>query len=104
MRRPAREQMRQGLALCVLLLLAGFAIAGPTGLLAWGENVRALKQREARIAILTDKRDALRNRVELLDPEAADPDLASELVRKNLGVLHADEVMITLEDDMHTSR
>ncbi|MBV7267022.1 FtsB family cell division protein [Erythrobacter ani] len=99
MRRPPREQLRQGLALMALLALTGFAIAGPTGLLAWSENVQALEQRSAQVVELTEKRDALRNRVNLLNPESADPDLASELVRKNLGVLHADEVMITVEDE-----
>ena len=47
---------------------------------------------------MAEKRDALRNRVMLLDPEAADPDLASELVRDQLGVMREDEVVITLED------
>ncbi|MBV7260257.1 FtsB family cell division protein [Erythrobacter crassostreae] len=99
MRKPAREQMRQGMALVVLLCLTGLAIAGPTGLLAWSENAQALEQRHAQIAMLTDKRDALKNRVQLLDPNSADPDLASELVRRNLGVLHADEVVISIEDE-----
>lgn len=99
MRKPVKEQMRQGLALFVLLLLTGFAIAGPTGLLAWSENAQTLDQRNAEIAQLEAKNAALRNRVQLLDPRAADPDLASELVRKNLGVLHADEVVITIEDE-----
>ena len=99
MRKPVKEQMRQGLALFALLFLTGFAIAGPTGLLAWSENSKTLEQHKATIAALEAKRDALRNRVALLDPEAADPDLASELVRKNLGVLHADEIVITVEDE-----
>ncbi|MEE4207179.1 MAG: septum formation initiator family protein, partial [Erythrobacter sp.] len=86
------------MALALLLVIGGAAVAGPTGLLAWSENLAALEAREARIAALTDRRDALANRVELLDPEAADPDLASELVRRNLGVMHADEVVITIED------
>ncbi|QFT77950.1 septum formation initiator family protein [Erythrobacter sp. THAF29] len=99
MRKPVKEQMRQSLALFVLLLLTGFAIAGPTGLLAWSENAQTLEHHRAQIAELEAERAALRNRVELLDPRAADPDLASELVRKNLGVLHADEVVITIEDE-----
>lgn len=103
MRKPVKEQMRQGLALVALLVLTGFAIAGPTGLLAWSENAQMLDQRKAEIAVLKAERDALRNRVELLDPQAADPDLASELVRKNLGVLHADEVVITIEDEFDAS-
>lgn len=98
MRSPIKEQAKQGAALALLLVLGGFAIAGPTGLLAWSENVSALEAREARITQLAERRDALANRVELLDPEAADPDLASELVRRNLGVMHADEVVITLEE------
>lgn len=85
-------------ALGALLLLTGVAVAGPTGLLAWSENAAALEARETEIAKLTAKRDALRNRVMLLDPEAADPDLASELVRDQLGVMREDEVVITLED------
>jgi cell division protein FtsB len=93
------ERSKQVMALCVLLGLAGFAIAGPTGLLAWSENAVALEQRQARIAELTQKRDGLRNRVMLLDPDAADPDLASELVREQLGVIHQDEVVVTLPED-----
>ena len=87
------------LALVALLALAGIAVAGPTGLLAWSENVTALGLREAEIARLSAERDALRNRVQLLDPEAADPDLASELVREQLGVIHEDDVVITLEEE-----
>ncbi len=95
----SEERLKQLLALGALLLLAGFAVAGPTGLLAWSENAAALKAREAHIAELTAKRDALRNRVMLLAPEAADPDLASELVREQLGVMREDEVVITLGDE-----
>ncbi|MBU2586608.1 MAG: septum formation initiator family protein [Alphaproteobacteria bacterium] len=93
------ERLKQAAALIALVLLAGFAVAGPTGLLAWSENVSALDQREAQIADLTAQRDAMRNRVMLLDPEAADPDLASELVREQLGVMREDEVVITLDDE-----
>lgn len=99
MRRLQSEQLRQFAALAVLLVLTGLAIAGPTGLLAWSENATELEARKAEIAELTARRDALRNRVMLLDPQAADDDLASELVRENLGVMHEDEVVLTLEDE-----
>lgn len=99
MHRPPREHLKQGLALAVLVVLTVAAIAGPTGLLAWAENAEALEQRKARIAVLAEQRDALKNRVELLDPEGADPDLVSELVREDLGVIHPDEIVITLEDE-----
>ena len=93
------DRLKRVVALCALLLLAGFAVAGPTGLLAWSENAEALEVRRAEVASLTAKRNALRNRVMLLDPEAADPDLASELVREQLGVMREDEVVLTLEDE-----
>lgn len=93
------ERLKQSLALIALLLLTGFAVAGPTGVLAWSENATALVTREAQGTQLTQKRDALRNRVMLLDPEAADPDLASELVREQLGVMREDELVITLGDE-----
>lgn len=100
MRRPGSgNRLKPLLALGALLLLTGLAVAGPTGLLAWSENAAALKVREADIAKLTAKRDAMRNRVMLLDPDAADPDLASELVREQLGVMREDEVVITLKDE-----
>lgn len=101
----ARPEVRQPVdqlklygALAILLILMGLAIAGPWGLLAWRENTAALSQRAQELAALEEQRDALKNRVALLDPQGADPDLAGELVRRNLGVLHPDEVVITLED------
>lgn len=92
-----REQVKQGIALAVLLLLTVLTIAGPTGLLAWSESSKALEQRKAQIAVLTAKRDALKNRVDLLDPKAADPDLIGELLRGQ-NVVHPDEMVVTIED------
>lgn len=91
-----REKVTQGLALALLLLLTGLAIAGPSGLLAWSENSQLLEQRKAQIAQLAEERDALKNRVELLDPNNADPDLVGEELRRNFNVLHPDEVMLAL--------
>jgi cell division protein FtsB len=92
-----KEQLKQGIALAVLLLLTVLTIAGPNGLLAWSENAKTLEQRKAQIAVLTAKRDALKNRVELLDPRAADPDLIGELLRGQ-NVVHPDEMVVTIED------
>jgi cell division protein FtsB len=84
-------------ALALLLLLGGLALMGPYGVLSWGENKALLEKRQHRIAALTADRDELRNRVELLDPEHVDPDMASELVRKNLNVARPDEYVIQLD-------
>ncbi len=86
-------------ALLLLLVLGGLAIAGPWGVLAWYENSAVLESRKNEIAVLKEDLAALDNRVKLLDPQNADPDLAGELVRRDLGVLHVDEVVITLPDD-----
>ena len=99
MRKPPKEQIRQALALAALLLIAGFAVAGPTGLLAWNESEEVLKLRQAQIAQLQAERDALKNKVDRLKPDGADPDLVGELLRSNLNVVHPDEVVITLEDE-----
>jgi len=95
--------MTQGVALCVLLLLGGMAVAGPSGLLAWGDNLRLLDQRHAEIARLQHQRDELKIQVNALDPNHADPDLVGELIRKNLNVVHPDEVVITLKPTIATS-
>jgi cell division protein FtsB len=95
--RLRRHSVTEGLALVVLLVLAGMALVGPSGLLAWSENRRLLEQRHAEVKALAMQRDELRNRVALLDPRNTDPDLAGELVRKDLNVVHPDEVLLLLK-------
>ena len=95
-RLPARRS--EAVALVALLVMAGLAIAGPSGLFAWSDNLRLRDARETRLAKLQIERDHLKNRVELLDPAHADPDLAGELVRSQMGVVHPDEVGVKLDD------
>jgi cell division protein FtsB len=92
-----RDKLTRFGALGVLLVLAGLALAGPYGLLSWGENLALLKQRQERIATLQADREELRNLVDRLDPDHVDPDLATELVRRNLNVAHEDEYVLELE-------
>lgn len=94
-----KDRLVQTVALGSLLLMGGLAIAGPTGLLAWSENLRLLDQRKQHLSELTEKRDALKNRVALLDPENADPDMVGELLRSQLNVVHPDEVVVRFEED-----
>ncbi|EJU09095.1 hypothetical protein NRB_06150 [Novosphingobium sp. 11B] len=86
----------KGLALALLLLMGLWCVAGPSGLLAWGENQRLLDQREKQLVDLKVDRDHLKNRVALLDPRKMDPDLAGELVRSNLNVARPDEMVMQL--------
>ena len=99
MRKQSYESIKQSFALVSLVVLTLGAIAGPTGLLAWAENADVLSLRQEHIAKLKEKRDALRNRIDLLDPSGADSDLVGELVRRDLGVIHPDEIVVTLEDE-----
>ena len=85
------------LALIVVGNFAGYAIAGPNGLLAWGGYNRDLNERKAELARLDSERAQLRHRSALLDPRKADPDMADELVRRDLGLVRPDEVIIPLE-------
>jgi cell division protein FtsB len=98
-RRPLlpKDSLTQSLALVALLVVATIGIAGPSGLLAWGENARVLEQRQKQIAQLSAERDQLKNRVNLLDPRHADPDLVGELLRSNLNVAHPDELVIPVD-------
>lgn len=91
-----KESVTQGGALACLLLLGAIAIAGPSGVLSWGEHRRLLEQRQDEIARLAAERDAVRNRVARLDPRHVDPDLAGELLRSNLNVVHPDEMVMLL--------
>lgn len=92
-----REKRIQLLALVWLLLLGALALAGPFGLLSWSEKSAVLDMRDSQIAQLRMDAAVLANKVELLDPDNVDPDLASELVRHNLNVAHRDEFVIELE-------
>ena len=83
-------------ALGALLVIGGLVVAGPGGLLSWRENIELLDRREAQIEALREERDVLRNRIDLLHPDHADPDLTAELLRQNLNVVHPDEVVLPL--------
>ena len=86
------------LALLVVGTFAGHAVAGQNGLFAWRGYSQQLEARKAELAALEAERDALRHKSVLLDPRKADPDLADEMVRKDLGLVRADEVVVPLED------
>ena len=79
------------------LAIAGYAVLGPTGILAWGDYQAQLEMHGVELAKLQSERDALKNRVELLDPKGADPDLIGELLRKKVNVVHPDEIIVPLK-------
>jgi cell division protein FtsB len=92
-----RRVAMPALAVLIVGTFAGHAIAGPNGLLAWGGYHRALKERQSELVQLQQEKAQLRHHSVLLDPRKADPDMADELVRKDLGLVRQDEVIVPLD-------
>ncbi|QGP80879.1 FtsB family cell division protein [Sphingobium sp. CAP-1] len=84
------------IALLLLLLFAGYVVLGSNGVLAWGDYTRQLHAAKSELQKTQAAQAELRNRVEALDPRRVDPDLADELIRRQLGVIHHDEVIVPL--------
>jgi cell division protein FtsB len=85
---------------CIVLIgyFVSHAIAGPTGVIAWKQYKaeRATLQQQAEQS--AEAKAAIDRQVKLLDPRKVDPDLADELVRRNLNVVKPDEVIVSLDD------
>jgi cell division protein FtsB len=86
----------------VISYFLGAAIAGENGVLAWGDYRRTKTEQGARLAQLEQERARLAHRSQLLDPRHADPDLADEMVRRELGLVRPDEVIIDMEAPART--
>ncbi|MDE1466660.1 FtsB family cell division protein [Aurantiacibacter sp. D1-12] len=94
-----REKVVNAAALLVLILIGLLALIGPSGLLAWSDQSSQLEAHKERIAELEEERAVLENRVDLLDPDNVDEDLADELVRRDLGVAHPDDLVVELDEE-----
>ena len=92
-----RRAALPALMLIIIGSFAGHAVAGPNGLLAWGGYHRDLAARRAELASLQSERDRLKHRSALLNPKSADPDLGEEMIRKDLGLIRPDEVIVPLD-------
>jgi cell division protein FtsB len=94
-----RRAALPALGLVIIAYFVGAAVVGENGVLAWGDYRRAKAERGVRLAQLEAERARLAHRSLLLDPRNADPDLAEELVRRELGLVRPDEVIIPLDGD-----
>lgn len=95
--RIGRERASQAVALFCLLAMGAWVLIGPSGLLAWSENNHLLGERQNELVLLQAERDDLKNRVALLNPRQVDPDMAGQLLRSNLNVVHPDEVVLIIQ-------
>ncbi|MEC3949814.1 FtsB family cell division protein [Sphingobium sp. HWE2-09] len=84
------------IALLLLLFFAGYVVLGSNGVLAWGDYTRQLRAAKTELKQVQEARAELHNRVDLLNPRRVDPDLSDELIRRQLGVIHHDEVVVPL--------
>ena len=84
------------LAVLIIANFLGYAIVGSNGVLSLGDYRRMKAERLVELAQLHKERDRLAHRAQLLDPRRADPDLADEMVRTELGLVRPDEVVIPL--------
>lgn len=94
--------LRNAILPTLCLLIGGYflmhAASGPSGLMAL-DGIRAEKARlEAEQRALAEQKKVLEQRIALLDPSGADPDYVDELVRRQLGVVRPDEVIVELPD------
>lgn len=86
-------------ALCMLIILyfGTHALFGTSGYLALDDIRSERADLNARKLALEKRRAALERDIALLDPKGADPDFADELVRRHLGVIRPDEVIVPLD-------
>lgn len=85
------------IALMIIGFFGGYALIGPNGVFAWGDYSRAREIKQAELDGLEAKKRVVANRVALLDPNRANPDLADELIRERLGYAHPDDVIIPMD-------
>ncbi|HVI98455.1 MAG TPA: septum formation initiator family protein [Sphingomonas sp.] len=91
-----RRTWLPALALVVMAFFGGYAVLGPNGVLAYGEYKHQLAIKSQEYKKLAQQRAEIKNRVHLLDPRHANPDMVDELTREKLNVVHPDEVIIPL--------
>jgi cell division protein FtsB len=91
-----RSATTPALAFIIVAFFGGYALFGANGVLAGFEYGQLLEKRQTELALLEKERAEIANRVKLLDPRQADPDLVEELARRDLGVAHPDDVIIPL--------
>ena len=95
-RRTLRRAALPAAGLVLIAFFGAYAVIGSNGLLAYGDYQRQLAAREREFAELDRRRAVLQNRVALLDPDHANPDMVDEMTRRELNVVHPDEVVVPL--------
>ena len=85
------------IAFTIIAFFGSYALFGSNGVLAWGDYSQRYETRKIELAAVQKEKSELANRVKLLDPRRANPDMVDELVRRDLGLTRPDEVIIPLD-------
>ena len=86
------------LAILIIANFMGYAVVGANGVMSWGDYRRVKIEKQVELAQLNAERARLTQRAGLLDPSNVDPDMADEMIRRDLGLVRPDEVIIPLRD------
>jgi cell division protein FtsB len=92
-----RSAFLPAIAFTIIAFFGGYALFGSNGVLAWGDYSQRYEARKVELALVQKEKAELANRVKLLDPRRANPDMVDELVRRDLGLTRPDEVIIPLD-------
>ncbi len=92
-----RRAALPALGFLIIANFLGYAIVGANGILSWGDYRQLKAERAVELAQLEEERTRLAHRADLLDPRKADPDLADEMIRSELGLVRPDEVIIPID-------
>ena len=95
--RTLRRAALPATGLVLIAFFGAYAVLGQNGILAYGDYQRQLAKREKDFVAVDQKRTVLKNRVALLDPDHANPDMVDEMTRKDLNVIHPDELVVPLK-------
>ena len=93
-----RRAALPALAILIIANFLGYAVIGSNGILSWGDYRRLKQERQVELVALDAERVRLAHRSQLLDPRNTDPDLADEMIRRELGLVRPDEVIIPIKD------
>ena len=93
-----RRAALPALAILIIANFLGYALVGANGILSLGDYRRLKQERQVELSHLNAEKLRLSKRSDLLNPQSADPDLAEELVRRELGLVRPDEVIIPIKE------
>jgi cell division protein FtsB len=99
-----RRAFLPAVGLLIIGNFVGYAVVGENGVLAWGGYRHAKAEKQVELARLQAEQARLAHRARLLDPRRTDPDLAEEMVRRELGLVRPDEVILELPADPPAAR